>query len=387
MQHNQALPTFPGRFRRLLDRVRGPWRRKANAPAQPAELAVDIRGLIASNDEAATAARPRTLALALQGGGAHGAFTWGVLDRLLEEPGLEIPAISGSSAGALNAAALAAGHLEGGADGARRRLAELWQGVADLARSSPLRAASGWSPSQLFFDFATRFFSPYQMNPLGHNPLRDLLDPLIDFERLKAREAIRLFVAATNVETGAARIFTNAEITLDVMLASACLPTLHQAVKLDDGYYWDGGFTANPPLLPLVEASEASDLLLVRLDPSHEGGLPRTSQAIADRLNHIVIGAPLKAELGAVAALQRMAAEAGVAPGPVGRRMAALRLHSVGDDALMRKLGPRSRLVPDRKLVQELHAAGRRSAGQWLADGSFLDGKADLPRRQALPSN
>ncbi|MFI4988430.1 MAG: patatin-like phospholipase family protein, partial [Alphaproteobacteria bacterium] len=260
-----------------------------------------------------TPARP--LALALQGGGAHGAFTWGVLDRLLEAPGCRIAGISGTSAGALNAAVLAAGYLEGGPAAARERLASLWGRLAGLARFSPLQQtpletlllgrASEWSFSHTVFEAAQRLLSPYQLNPLGLNPLRDILVELIDFEALRTSSAIRLIIAATNVETGEARLFTNEELSPEVLLASACLPTLYPAVKLDGAYYWDGGFAANPPILPLVEACPVEDIVLVRLSPRFEKGVPTSARGIQSRLSRIAFDSPLKSELAALAWLRR----------------------------------------------------------------------------------
>ncbi|HKO08606.1 MAG TPA: patatin-like phospholipase family protein [Alphaproteobacteria bacterium] len=319
------------------------------------------------------------LALALQGGGAHGAFTWGVLDRLLEVPGCRIVAISGSSAGAINAAVLAAGYLEGGPVAARERLEALWRKLAQLAAFSPLRPTpfevlvlgrnSEWSFSHLAFDLVSRLLSPYQLNPLGLNPLRQVLVELIDFERLRSSDAIRLFVAATSVETGDARLFTNGELTPDVLLASACLPTLYPAVKLDGGHYWDGGFTANPPLLPLVEQCDASDIVLVRLNPRQEAGVPTTARGIQSRLSRIVFDNPLKRELESIDWLRRMAKKAGIGASGPAERLASLRLHTIGDDDVLSRLGNASKLHPDWPLVRGLRDAGREAAEGWLFAG------------------
>ena len=211
---------------------------------------------------------PLPIDLALQGGGSHGAFTWGVLDRLLEEAWLPIIAISGTSAGAMNAAVLADGWTEGGADGARAALDEYWKRVSRAAALSPLqrtpfdRVMGRWtldtSPVFIAMDFMTCIFSPYDLNPHGFNPLRDILAESIDFARL-ARSPIKLFVTATNVRTGRGRIFRNSEITADVLLASACLPTVFQAIEIDGEPYWDGGFAGNPTITPLVRESDAHD--------------------------------------------------------------------------------------------------------------------------------
>ncbi|HXQ66498.1 MAG TPA: patatin-like phospholipase family protein [Alphaproteobacteria bacterium] len=319
------------------------------------------------------------LALALQGGGAHGAFTWGVLDRLLEVPGCRIVAISGSSAGAINAAVLAAGYLEGGPVAARERLEALWRKLAQLAEFSPLRPTpfealvlgrnSEWSFSHLAFDLVSRLWSPYQLNPLGLNPLRQVLVELIDFERLRGSDAIRLFVAATCVESGAARLFTNRELTPEVLLASACLPALYPAVKLEGRHYWDGGFTANPPLLPLVEQCDASDIVLVRLNPRQEVPVPTTARGIQSRLSRIVFDNPLKRELESIDWLRRMAKKAGIGANGPAERLASLRLHTIGDDDALSKLGSASKLHPDWPLVRALRDAGREAAEGWLFAG------------------
>ena len=321
------------------------------------------------------------LALALQGGGAHGAFTWGVLDRLLEDGNAAIVAISGASAGAINGCVLAAGMLEGGPQTARERLDRLWRRLAELARFSPLRPTpferlvlgrnSEWSFSHVAFDLVSRLYSPYQLNPLGLSPLRRLLVELIDFERLSDPAAIRLVVAATSVETGAARLFENAELSPDVLLASACLPTLYPAVKLDDGHYWDGGFTANPPLLPLVEAGGADDILIVRTNPTEELGVPTSARGIQARLSRIVFDSPLKRELEGIAWLRRAALKEGAALPAGARRLASLRLHSIGDDDVLAKLGNASKLHPDWPLVQALKEAGRSAAERWLVTAAW----------------
>lgn len=227
---------------------------------------------------------PVLVDLALQGGGSHGAFTWGVLDRLLQEPWLRIEAISGTSAGAMNAAVLAGGWIAGGAEGARAALHAYWQRVSRAAAFSPLqrspldRLLGRWaldtSPAYVAMDLMTRVLSPYDLNPLGINPLRSILDESIDFERI-ARSPIKLFVTATNVHTGRGRIFRNAEITADVLLASACLPTMFQAVEIDGEPYWDGGYAGNPTITPLIRESDATDTILVQINPRERADTPR----------------------------------------------------------------------------------------------------------------
>ena len=232
---------------------------------------------------------PVLIDLALQGGGSHGAFTWGVLDRLLEEPRLRIEAISGTSAGAMNAGVLADGWVEGGARGARAALEKYWQRVSQFAVFSPLqrtpldRLAGRWtldtSPAYLAIDPMSRVLSPYDLNPLGLNPLRDILAASIDFDRL-SRSPIKLFVTATKVRTGRGRIFRNAEITPDVLLASACLPTMFRAIEIDGEAYWDGGYVGNPTITPLVRESDAHDTILVQINPTERPETPRSDHAV-----------------------------------------------------------------------------------------------------------
>lgn len=335
------------------------WRERASAALHTAPARPDV---------------PLKLALALQGGGAHGAFTWGVLDALLEQ-GIAVDAISGASAGAFNAVFLTHGWLDGGAQGAREALATLWRRIGAKAVFSPLQPSlvdqltSGWNLDRnarhAGLDLFTRILSPYQFNPLDMNPLRDLLSEHIDFERLRRSRRIRLLIAATDVETGHPRLFTNREITVDTVLASATLPWLHHAVKIDGHHYWDGGFTANPPILPLVEASESRNVLLVRLDSGQVDGPPLTARAIHARLNQIMFTAPLNHDLDQLAHLQQMARE-GELRGPLGRRLAAARLHVIEGGEDLGAFGQASKLSPHRSFLQELYGLGRQRAGGWL---------------------
>src|SRR6202162_5148926 len=233
-----------------------------------------------------TAREPVLVDLALQGGGSHGAFTWGVLDRLIQEPWLRIEAISGTSAGAMNAALVADGWMQGGAEGARAALDAYWRRVSRAAAFSPLqrspleRMMGRWtldtSPVYLVMDLMSRVFSPYDLNPTGFNPLRQVLAESIDFERL-VTSPIKLFITATNVHTGRGRIFRNGQITPDVLLASACLPTMFQAVEIDGEAYWDGGFAGNPTITPLIRESDAHDTILVQINPRERPDTPRSA--------------------------------------------------------------------------------------------------------------
>jgi NTE family protein len=301
------------------------------------------------------------LNLALQGGGAHGAFTWGVLARLLEA-GIRVEGISGASAGALNAAALAAGWLRGGAAGAVQTLDELWREIGRLAQLSPLRAGG---LTQMAADFAAQYLSPYQLNPLGANPLRAVLERLVDFERLRAAATPRLFIAATSVATGRARIFRNIELSVDAVLASTCLPQLHPAITIDGEPYWDGGFSANPPLIALVEGSPARDLVLVQINPMVAGRTPRTPSEIRNRIAEIAFGRPLVEELERL----RHGAKSFEPLAWLStrrRRLRRHRLYRIDGGAELSRLDPRTKIDPTWPLLLELRERGWMAAETWL---------------------
>jgi NTE family protein len=317
-----------------------------------------------------TAREPVLIDLALQGGGSHGAFTWGVLDRLIEEPWLRIEAISGTSAGAMNAALLADGWTQGGAEGARTALDTYWRRVSQAAAFSPLqrspldRLMGRWtldtSPAYVAMDLMARVVSPYDLNPLGLNPLRAVLAESIDFERL-ARAPIKLFITATSVRTGRGRIFRNKEITADVLLASACLPTMFHAIEIDGESYWDGGYAGNPTLTPLVRESDACDTILVQINPRERLEPPRTANEILNRLNEISFNSPLMKELRMMALLRQVAD-----PGHgEGARWAKMRTHRIMTDALA-EFGASSKLNAEWAFVSLLREEGRRSADAFL---------------------
>src|SRR5262245_62351075 len=254
--------------------------------------------------------------LALQGGGAHGAYTWGVVDRLLEEPWLRIEGISGTAAGAMNAAVLVAGHAAGGAEGAREALDSFWRRVARAGAFSPMRRGpldvmlDRWTldsnPVYIAFDLASRIFSPYDVNPAAWNPLRDILAQSVDFDRL-ATAPIKLFVTATNVRTGRLRIFRNKDVTPDALLASACLPSMFQAIEVDGETYWDGGYAGNPPIVPLVRECDSQDTILIPINPIERPGTPRTAREIIDRVNEVSFNASLLKEVRMIALLRKVA--------------------------------------------------------------------------------
>ncbi len=321
--------------------------------------------------------------LALQGGGAHGAFTWGVLDRLLEEENLCIEGVSGTSAGAMNAALMACGLARGCRTEARKLLHEFWRRTADAARFSPLqrtpidRLLGDWtleySPAFLWLDMTSRLISPYTFGGLAQNPLRKILSDLIDFDCL-ADAPLKLFVTATNVESGQARVFRSHEISVEVLLASACLPTLYQAIEIDGVPYWDGGYSGNPTLTPLVCECASNDTILVQINPVMRQGTPRSAGDIANRVNEIAFNAPLLKELKMMALLHQV-----IDPGNTeARAWKAMRLHRISTEKMI-ELGHASKLVAEWDFLKMLFETGRDSANAFLAkDGPNLGVRSSL---------
>jgi NTE family protein len=326
---------------------------------------------------------PLKIDLALQGGGAHGAFTWGVLDRLLDEPWLHIEGISGTSAGAMNAAVLAHGHREAGAAGARAALERFWREVSRAARFSPFQRGpldvllGRWtldhSPLFVAMEMMARVVSPYDANPMGANPLRSILAETVDFKGL-AQSAIKLFVTATNVATGRGRVFRNAEITPDVLLASACLPTLFQAIEIDGAAYWDGGYSGNPTITPLVRECDSEDTILVQINPVERPGTPRSARDILDRLNEVSFNAVLLKELRMIALLRNLAHPGG----DEGARWAHMRIHRIASEVML-DLGYSSKLNAEWAFLTMLRERGRQAA-----DGFLQAHREDLGQRSSL---
>jgi NTE family protein len=329
------------------------------------------------------ARKPLPVDLGLQGGGAHGAFTWGVLDRLLEEPWLRFDGISGTSAGAMNAAVMINGLAHGGQQKARVALEGFWRRVAEAAQFSPLRRGPlevltgrwtlDYSPAFAWFDMAARLVSPYDVNPFGWNPLRQILDESIDFARL-VEAPVKLFVTATNVRTGRGRVFRNVEITPDVLLASACLPTLFQAVEIDGEAYWDGGYAGNPTMTPLVRECGSRDAILVQINPIERPGTPRSAREIQNRLNEVAFNATLIKELRGMALVKRVV-DAGGGESAV---WAEMRVHRIASD-IMLHLGYSSKLIAEWDFLCMLRDEGRRAASRFLeAHGSDLGVRSSL---------
>ncbi|HEY0179136.1 MAG TPA: patatin-like phospholipase family protein [Dokdonella sp.] len=307
------------------------------------------------------------LSLALQGGGAHGAFTWGVLDRLLEEPSLAIDGISATSSGAMNALALAQGWLEGGRDGARAKLEALWDAITET--SSIMRWPFAIAPvagAGAMLAAWTHYFAPEQINPLGLNPLRGVGERLFDFERLREHAPFKLFVAATRVRDGALMLFGNAELTIDAMLASTCLPQLFPPVVIDGVTYWDGGYAGNPALEPLVYRCDAAHLVCVLVQPLVAARVPSNAREIAERIAELGFSTTFLREYDSL--IHAQAALRNSLPlSALGRRMKSLRLHLIEPGDSIAEFHAKTRLNAQRGLLLELRELGRAACAAWLA--------------------
>jgi NTE family protein len=319
----------------------------------------------------------KTVNLALQGGGAHGAFGWGVLDRLLEDGRIKVEGISATSAGAMNATVLAYGLSDGGAEGARAALASFWRNIAKAARSSPLQPSIidrmlhnhglDFTPAFVMLDLMTRLFSPYQLNPLNINPLRDILEQSVDFERLQRCTCAKLFLSATNVRTGKVKIFKTSEITPDVVLASACLPFMFQAVEIDGEAYWDGGYMGNPAIFPLIYDCISTDVVIVHINPLSRPDVPKTAGEILNRINEISFNSSLMREMRAIAFVTGLIEKGVVKDGSLKRMF----IHSISADDFMQGLGVNSKLNADWEFLTHLRDVGRETAKVWL-DANFV---------------
>jgi NTE family protein len=325
-------------------------------------------------------ARPvkaRRINLALQGGGTHGAFTWGVLERLLEDDRLHIDGVSGTSAGGINAAILVQGLAEGGRKGAIRALERLWRDVAFQLAASPLQNTPiekvlwgydlTYSVAYQAFDFITRAFSPYQFNPfpIEYNPLRKVIADQLDTEVLRRDpKAVKLFISATNVRTGKPRVFTRMEVDADVLMASGCLPQIFRAVEIDGEAYWDGGYLGNPALWPLYHEGGAPDILMVQINAILRPELPTSPADITNRLNEINFNASLLSEMRAIDFVQRLL-DAGRLEQPRYRRIF---LHCIDDEDRMRRFKLSTKLNGDWVFLQELRRYGYEAADRFLLE-------------------
>jgi NTE family protein len=314
----------------------------------------------------------RPINLALQGGGAHGAFTWGVIDRLLEDGRLDFESLVGTSAGAMNAAVTVHGLMTGGRDGAREALDRFWHSVSETALFSPIQPSPldqwmsvgnlDFSPMFHWFDALTRVVSPYQSNPTNHNPLREILLDQVDFERIRVTGAPKLFVCATNVNTGRIKVFRTHEMTCDMVLASACLPFLYQAVEIGDEHFWDGGYMGNPPLYPLFYECASRDILLVMINPIRIPEVPRNATGIFDRINEISFNSNLMREMRAIHFVGELI-DKGFSDGG---RLKKMLIHTVDAESQMRRLSTSSKLNAGWPFLCWLRDLGRARATAFL---------------------
>ncbi|MBI3454093.1 MAG: patatin-like phospholipase family protein [Rhodospirillales bacterium] len=314
------------------------------------------------------AAATKTINLALQGGGAHGAFAWGVLDRLFEDERIAIEGLSATSAGAMNAVVAAHGFTAGGRAGARQALDDFWRAISetawpgswwpDFGRLAGYRAA----PSHFAIGLLARLFSPYQFNPLDINPLRDLIERTVDFAALRAQCPIKLFLCATNVRSGKVKIFGNRELSAAAVLASGCLPHLFQAVEVDGAHYWDGGYMGNPAIFPLIYHCDCRDVVVIHINPIERDELPTTPDEIMNRLNEISFNSSLMREMRAIAFVSKLIDSGDVRDNALHRVL----IHAIDAEEFMRDLGAASKFDPNWSFLTRLRDIGRERAGEWI---------------------
>lgn len=350
--------------------------RKPARPAAPKRVAPKRK---VSSPKLAKSGKKK-INLALQGGGAHGAFAWGVIDRLLEDDRLEIDGIVGTSAGAMNAAVTAYGLALGGPEMARAKLQEFWGKISDAAKNSPLKPSmfdkmmkpgSGsldMSPGWMVMDALSRVMSPYQLNPMNINPLRDVLSSVLDCETLHKQSKAKLFICASNVLTGKIKVFNEGNVTVEAVLASACLPFMFQAVEVDGEFYWDGGYMGNPPIYPLIYHCDSNDVLIVQLNPIKIPEVPKTSQAILDRINTLSFNSSLMREMRAINFVTKLI-ENGFTDGG---RLKPMLIHTIDAEEEVCAMGVSSKLNAQWDFLSSLYEMGREKASGFL-DKHFDD--------------
>jgi NTE family protein len=336
---------------------------------------------LGTQDKAPAAQRQRPsrpgvkrISLALQGGGSHGAFTWGVMHRLISDPRLYIDGLSGTSAGAMNGVVFAGGFITGKRQGAIDALDEFWGRVADLCSvpRSFIRGipglTDGWQvdndPSFMLVDFMTRIWAPTQLNPMNMNPLRDILEDLVDFEGLRAHPDVKLFVTASNVRTCKSRVFRTAELTAETLLASACMPLTFKAIEIDGEAYWDGGYLGNPAIHPLINECASSDVVIVQINPMNRPDIPVTARDILNRINEMTFNASLVGEMFGIATVSSL-----VGSGKLDdERYNTVRFHQIGAEPELAQYGALSKLNTERPFLQHLHDLGYATAERWIAE-------------------
>ncbi|MEL7396246.1 MAG: patatin-like phospholipase family protein [Pseudomonadota bacterium] len=310
--------------------------------------------------------------IALQGGGAHGAYTWGVLDRLFEDDRIWVEGISGTSAGAMNAVVAAHGMHENGAEGARAHLAKFWRAVSDAARFSPVqrslfaKATGDWSletsPGYMMMNFIKQVASPYDFNPMDVDPLRQIVEETVDFKRVRDLTGMGVFLSATNVETGRIRVFEKSEITLDAVMASACLPNVYKAVEIDGVPYWDGGYMGNPPLFPFFGKSPSDDIIIVQINPVERKGTPTSASEIHNRMNEITFNSSLLHALRAIDFVRRLLDAGQLDP----KKYKYMHMHIISACERMIDLDASSKMNAEWLFLKHLFEIGRETASEWL---------------------
>ena len=334
----------------------------------------------ATSRKPAPEVRVKRLNLALQGGGSHGAFTWGVIDRLLEDGRIEIGGLVGTSAGAMNATVTAYGLMKGGPAGARAELERFWRSISDAARQGPLQPTPldkmmskgnmDFSPMWLFVDTLSKVMSPYEMNPMNLNPLKDVLTGLVDFAALRSNDKVKLFICATNVCNGRIHVFDNAHVTPDAVLASACLPFMFQAVEVDGEFYWDGGYIGNPPLFPLIYHTDIEDILIIQINPVNIPAPPRSAREILDRVNTLSFNSSLMRELRAVDFVTKLIDDGVIDPEKYqqvyGHPIKRTYIHTIDAEEVVSGLGVSSKLNADWDFLMYLFEIGRTKATEFL---------------------
>lgn len=310
--------------------------------------------------------------LALQGGGAHGAYSWGVLDRLLEDEHIDIEGISGTSGGAMNAAIMIDGYIKGGRPAAREALDTFWYRVSEVGKFSPIQNTSfqriaqnwnlDWSPIYTLFDIMTRIFSPYETNPLNINPLKNIFEDMVDFKNLQNLKDKKLFITATNINTGQAKIFEHHELTIDALMASACLPFMFQAVEIEGEHYWDGSYMGNPSIWPLIYNCEASDIVIIETNPIYRKQKPVKGDEIINRINEISFNAGLIAEMRAIHFVNRLIDGKHLDED----KYRKLHIHLIAQTEEMQQLNASSKMNTGWEFLKHLRLMGRNSADLWI---------------------
>ncbi len=323
----------------------------------------------------------KRIAIALQGGGAHGAFTWGALDRLLEDGRFIIEGLTGTSAGGMNAVATAQGLIRGGNEQARKELRNFWTRISESGENSPIkrglidkiqqRYTMNQSPGFIMLDYLMRLLSPYELNPFNVNPLKDVVEACFDLEPLRKNQKVKVFLCATHVFSGKLKVFKTEELTPECLLASACLPFLHHAVEVNGEYYWDGGYIGNPVLFPLIYECQTPDLMIIQLNPMNRPVLPRTTREISDRLNEITCNATLVREMRSIGFITELI-DKGIIKDPSIKR---LRLHLIQDEVRFLDLGFSSKLNSEMDFLSYLFDAGYRAADHWIKENYDKCGK------------